>query len=79
MTNTLYPMPRKYSYNFACDVVEKIYNPNYWDIWDSTKEYKTPVTYKSINDSVTFYYVDGDLVAMYDEVSGDLWTTKEVA
>ena len=75
MKNVLYPIPRTFSYNTACDKVEHLYNPNYWDIWNSEKEYTTPVEHKNINDAVTFFYVNGDLVAMYDEVSGDLWTT----
>lgn len=71
-TNLLYPAPRTYSYNMACDVVEKLYNPNYKPLGDC---FDTPVTPKHINDSVTYYYVNGDLVAVYDEVSGNLFTT----
>lgn len=74
MSNVLYPAPRTYSYNFACDVVEKLFNPNYFvDLADPYKD--SPITPKYLNEYVTYFYVGGELVAMYDETSGDLWTT----
>ena len=79
MKNVLYPFPRTFSYNMACDKVEELFNPDYRDIWNGKKEFTTPVKAKSINDNVTFFYINGELIAMYDEISGDLWTTKEVA
>ena len=68
MTHVLTPAPRKYSYNFACDVCNKIFNPDYTALSD-----KTNLTVKSISPYVTFFYIGDDLVAMYDETSGDLW------
>ena len=75
MTNLLYFAPRTYSYNMACDVVEKLYNPNYKPLDDCLD---SPVTHTHINDSVTYYFVNGDLVAVYDEASGNLLTTIEM-
>lgn len=72
MSKILYPAPRKYSYNFACDVVEKIYNPDYTPLAEPVD---SPVKASHLNDTVTFFYVDGELVAVYDEMSGDLYTT----
>lgn len=72
MNNLLYPAPRTYSYNFACDVVEKLYNPNYKPLAEPVD---SPVSCKTINATVTYFYVNGDLVAVYDETSGFLWAT----
>lgn len=71
--NTLYPVPRKFSYNFACDALEKAFNPNYTFFG----EIDTVFTLKHINDSVTFFYIDDELVAVYDEASGDLWVAMD--
>ena len=72
MSNTLYPVERKFSYNFACDALEKAFNPNYRFGMD-----ETIFTLKHINESVTFFYIADELVAMYDEVSGDLWVAMD--
>ena len=49
MSNVLYPAPRTYSYNFACDVVEKLFNPNYFvDLADPYKD--SPITPKYLNE-----------------------------
>ena len=73
MTKLLYPAPRKYSYNFACDVVEKLFNPSYTPLG----EWETCIRHENVNDSVTYFYLDDELVAVYDEASGDLYTTIE--
>ena len=75
MANILYPFPRTFSFNGACDKIEQLYNPNYRPLAD---DMNTPVKASSINDSVTFFYVNGELVAVYDEVSGDLYTTFDL-
>ena len=68
-----YPLPRTYSYNFACDVVDKLYNPNYKPLCDDS-----PITVKHINSDVTYYYLNGEQIAIYEERSGLLWIDKEV-
>lgn len=73
MVGTLYSSPRTYSYNFACDVVEKLYNPNYRTL---AEDFDSPVKASPINSYVTFFYVNDELVAVYDEISGNLYATK---
>lgn len=75
MMNTLYPSPRKFSYNIACDVLEKKFNPNYHALEDMNSVF----TIKHINSDVTFFYIGTELVAVYDETSGDLWGAWEKA
>lgn len=74
MKNVLYPAPRKFSYNIACDVLEKKFNPDY-----NLGEMDTIFTIKAINPNVTFFYIGDELVAMFDEISGDLWGAWEKA
>ena len=70
MANVLTPAPRTYSFNIACDVLERNFNPAYRALDDSIG---SVFTLKAVNDSVTLFYIGSDLVAMYDEASGDLW------
>ena len=71
--NTLYPAPRKFSYNIACDVLEKAFNPNY----HALDGLNSVFTIKHVNADVTFFYIGDELVAVYDENSGDLWGAWE--
>ena len=71
MKNALYPVDRKFSYNIACDALEKAFNPNYRFGMDTSV-----FTLKHL-DPVTFFYIGDELVAVYDEASGDLWVAME--
>lgn len=71
--STLYYAPRKFSYNIACDALEREFNPNY----NALDGMNSVFTIKHINADVTFFYIGTDLVAMYDESSGDLWGAWE--
>ncbi len=72
MKNVLYPAPRTYSYNIACDVLEKNFNPNYAPLSD-----ESVFTLKHLNAYVTLFYIGDELIAMYDETTGDLWGAWE--
>lgn len=72
MKNVLYPAPRTYSYNIACDVLEKNFNPNYSPLAD-----ESVFTLKHLNAYVTLFYIGDELIAMYDESTGDLWGAWE--
>ena len=75
MASTLLPAPKKYSYNFACDIVDKIFNDgNEWRKASGDNSHPDKVVVKHINSNVTFFYnLENELIAMYDEASGDLW------
>lgn len=75
MANTLYPFPRTFSFNGACDKVEQLYNPNYVPL---NEDFNSPIKPRFINDYVTYYYVNDELVAVYDEISGNLFTTFDL-
>ena len=64
----LYARPRKHTYNNACYFINKIYGGDGISV---------NTIGKNNGFDVCTFYKDGEMIAFYDEYSGDLWTTVQ--
>ena len=60
----MFPRPRKHSYNTACYFIHCVYGDE-------------GVEVDVVNYTLYHFYKNGELIAFFDEMSGDLWTTAK--
>ena len=64
----LYARPRKHSYNTACYFISKVYGDDGISV---------NTIGKNNGFDVYTFSKNGEMIAFYDECSGDLWTTVQ--